>query len=506
MEANSPGYGLEGTLMNLFQILDDCVSRMGERELLQFQDQGGTWTNARLAAEAERLAGLLMKEGVRPRDHVLVLLPNRPELFLSLLALARLGCVTIPVGLGLTSRELSVIAEDGEAEWILSCGELMEKASACRLDGRPRVLDAGGLLASKGRGGPLPQSSGEGGDLAYIIYTSGTQGKPKGVILTHDSVAAEARGVAEAFTVPGEDPADLTQLLVLPLSHSYGLMVMGMTYVMGNRTVVLPRYRTQPVLEAICEHHVRLMWAVPTMYALMLGHPDADAYLGSVVHWDSGGAPLPLEHLHAIEGRFGGTVTDGYGCTEASGCVTTQTRDRYSPPGSQGFLIHGDQMEVVDENGNSLPDGQAGEFLISGATLMKGYWKRPEETDRVFLRGGYLSGDIGIRHPEGYYVFLERKDDLIIRGGENVYPLEIEKQLYQHPDVREAAVKGVPDPVMGCEIKAYVALYEGATPDGASLKEFLSNYLVSYKIPRYIEFRDELPKNSNGKILRRKLP
>jgi long-chain acyl-CoA synthetase len=163
-------------------------------------------------------------------------------------------------------------------------------------------------------------------------------------------------------------------------------------------------------------------------------------------------------------------------------------------------------MEVVDESGNPLPDGQAGEFLISGATLMKGYWKRPEETDRVFLRGGYLSGDIGIRHPEGYYVFLERKDDLIIRGGENVYPLEIEKQLYQHPDVREAAVKGIADPVMGCEIKAYVALYEGATPDGASLKDFLSNYLVSYKIPRYIEFRDELPKNSNGKILRRKLP
>ena len=163
-------------------------------------------------------------------------------------------------------------------------------------------------------------------------------------------------------------------------------------------------------------------------------------------------------------------------------------------------------MEVVDDENHPVPDGEPGEFLISGATVMKGYWNRPEHTSRVLGKEGYLSGDMGVKHPDGYYVFLERKDDLIIRGGENVYPREIENLLYQHPHVLEAAVKGVADPVMGQEIKAYVSLSAGGDADERALRDYLAERLVSYKIPRFIEIWPELPKNSNGKILRRALP
>jgi len=490
--------------MNLFHIAEESLNRLGEKDLLQFGPE--TWTNARLLAEAERLAGLLLSQGLRPGDHVMLLLPNGPEIFLAFLALARLGCVGVPAGLRLTVPELSTIARDAESRWVLALGDLGTKARESRHDPDQKIVDLGELLASGEPPSPLPAQGSAGEDLAYIVYTSGTQGEPKGVMLTHSNIIAEGKGVAEAFTVPGENPADLTQLLVLPLSHSYGLMVMSMTYFMGNKTIVLPRYRTDPVFEAIRENEVRLMWAVPTMYALMLAHPRAEEYLKSVVHWDSGGAPLPLSSLRQIEDRFGGTVTDGYGCTEASGCVTTQSRKRYSPPGTQGFLIQGDEMEVVDDENHPVPDGEPGEFLISGATVMKGYWNRPEHTSRVLGKEGYLSGDMGVKHPDGYYVFLERKDDLIIRGGENVYPREIENLLYQHPHVLEAAVKGVADPVMGQEIKAYVSLSAGGDADERALRDYLAERLVSYKIPRFIEIWPELPKNSNGKILRRALP
>jgi long-chain acyl-CoA synthetase len=435
----------------------------------------------------------------------MLLLPNEVEIFLSFLALARLGCVGVPSGTRLTVPELSSMARNSESKWILTSGDLSDRAGQGFQHLSERVVDVKALLASGGPTSTLPPRGGREEDLAYIIYTSGTEGEPKGVMLTHKNIFWEGRGVAEAFTVPGEDPAGLSQLLVLPLSHCYGLMVMCMIYFMGNKTVVLPKYSTGPVLRAIRDHQIRLMWAVPTMYALMLAHPRAQEYLRSVVHWDSGGGPLPLEHLKAIEDRFGGTVTDGYGCTEASGCVTTQSRKRYSPHGSQGFLIIGDNIEVVDDKGREVADGEPGEFLISGATVMKGYWREPEKTDRVLRDGKYVSGDIGIKHRDGYYFFRERKDDLIIRGGENIYPRDIENQLYQHPDVREAAVTGVSDPIMGNEIKAYVALRNGSPLKEEQLREYLAERLAKYKLPRYIEICSELPKSSNGKILRRKL-
>lgn len=394
--------------MNLFTIAEQSLNRTGEKTLLHFQS--GPWTNARLLSEAERLARVLRAKGLRPGDHVFLLLANGPEVFLSFLALARMGCVGVPAGLKLTVRELSDMALDSESKWILSAGDLMKKAGRCKSAVDLNVVDVKDILTGSDRGSPLPDDGGgRPEDLAYIIYTSGTTGESKGVMLTHHNIMTEGRGVAGAFTVPGEEPTDLTQLLVLPLSHSYGLMVMGMTYFMGNRTVVLPRYETEAVLQAIRRHEVKLMWAVPTMYALMLAHPEAREHLKSVIHWDSGGAPLPFAHLKAIEERFGGTVTDGYGCTEASSCVTTQSRKQYSPPGSQGFLIKGARMDVVDETGRPVPDGEPGEFLISGDTVMRGYWKKPRMTERVLKDGAYLSGDVGIRHPDGYYVFWKEK-------------------------------------------------------------------------------------------------
>jgi len=490
--------------MNLFHIAEEGLAKMGERNLLKFGTD--TWTNARLLDEAEHLAKLLLGQGLRRGDHVMLLLPNGFEIFMTFLALARLGCVGVPAGFRLTVPELSTMARDAGCRCILTSEDQGAKAWESRPDPNCRVVDVRELLVSGGPSFPIPDEGGSGEDLAYIVYTSGTQGVPKGVMLTHHNIVSDGKGVAEAFTVPGENPADLTQLLVLPLSHVYGLMVMSMTYFMGNKTVVLPRYRTELVLEAIRDNDVRLMWAVPTMYALMLADPRAHEYLKSVIHWDSGGAPLPPATLREIETRFGGTVTDGYGCTEASACVTTQSRKRYSPPGSVGFLIEGDNIDVVDDQGHPVPDGNPGEFLISGATLMRGYWNKPEVTSQVLTKDGYLSGDIGLKHPDGYYVFLERKDDLIIRGGENVYPQEIENLLYQHPKVLEAAVKGVPDPIMGQEIKAFVSLTDKADVDEGSLRDFLADRLASYKIPRSIEVWPELPKNSHGKILRRELP
>jgi len=489
--------------MNLFNIAENSLSKVGDRTLLHFGHD--EWTHSHLLSEAENLARLLLYHGLRPGDHVAILLPNGPEIFLAFLSLARLGCVAVPLSIKYTETELVKILIDSETKWVLGLKETVSKVKACGIFDSEKIVDVQAMRSLEKQGAPLPEEGGASEDLAYILYTSGTSGKPKGVMLTHGNIVAEGEGVADAFTLPAEDPSELSQLLVLPLSHSYGLMVMGMTYFMGNKTIVLPRYSTEPVLEAIRNNQIRLMWAVPTMYALMLAHKKAPEYLKSVVHWDSGGAPLPLANLKAIEDRFGGTVTDGYGCTEASGCVTTQTRKRYSPPGTQGFLIKGTQMEVVNDEGQPVPDGEPGEFLISGKTLMKGYWKQKSQTEKKLQNGAYLSGDLGLRHKDGSFTFLERKDDLIIRGGENVYPREVENLLYQMDDVIEAAVKGIHDPIMGQEIKAFVSLSRRSKLDEKKIVDFLSQRLSNYKVPRFIEILPELPKNSNGKILRRKL-
>ena len=490
-------------MKSLFQVAEENVKKRGEYDLLFFE--GRSYSNALLLDRAEHLARLLLAKGIKPGDHILILLPNGPEIFTAFLALSRLGTVAVPIGSRLTSKEIGAIARDSEALWALSDADLAPKIKETDAFLPDHIFLVKSLLAEKSHRLPLESFEPAENDLACLVYTSGTTGEPKGVMLSAGNIYAEGSGVANAYTVPGEDPSKLTQLLVLPLSHSYGLLVMFMTFFFGNKTVVLPRFSTEPVLRAIQENEVRLMWGVPTMYNLLLSFTNAENYVKSVVQWDAGGAALPATTRKGLEERFGGVVTDGYGCTEASGCVTTQDREHWSPPECQGFPIEGDDIEVIDLEGRIVPDGTPGEFRICGKTVMMGYWKKPQLTERSLKEGKYLSGDLGVKNPQGFFTFLERKDDLIIRGGENLYPREIENQLYLHPAIREAKAIGIPDPIMGQEAIAYVSLWEGSAATPEELKRFLSDRLVSYKLPKLIEILPDLPKNSNGKILGRQL-
>jgi len=490
-------------MKSLFQVAEENIARYGEYGLLRFGGQ--TYTNAHLIGEAGKLAGLLSRKGVKRGDHILIFLANGAEIFLVFLALSCLATVGVPIGTRLTSREIGVIGRDSDSLWALTDEELGPKIKEAGFLPPENILSVHSLLQKTSGHIPFESEKVNTDDLAYLVYTSGTTGEPKGVMLSNGNVYAEGWGVAKAYTVPGEDPRELTQLLSLPLSHSYGLLVMYMTYFLGNRTVVLPRFSAEPVLKAIHEHQIRLMWGVPAMYTMLLGYPDSERYVRSVIQWDAGGAALPATTRRGLEERFGGVVTDGYGCTEASGGVTTQDRVRWSPPDCQGYPIEGDDIEVVSGDGSVVPDGTAGEFRICGKTVMMGYWKKPRLTEQRLQNGKYLSGDVGVKDPRGFFTFLERKDDLIIRGGENLYPREIEDHLYLHPSVREAKVIGIPDPVMGQEAGAFVSLWEGATATPEELRNFLADRLVSYKLPKFIDIWADLPKNSNGKILAREL-
>jgi long-chain acyl-CoA synthetase len=336
-----------------------------------------------------------------------------------------------------------------------------------------------------------------------ILYTSGTTGTPKGAELTHANLVRNCSIAAGLFDMGSHS----VTLGALPLFHSFGQTCsMNATISAGGTLTLIPRFDPGKALEIIQRDRVNVFQGVPTMYGAMLHHPERDRYDTSTVELcASGGSAMPVELLRGFEEAFDCKVLEGYGLSESSPVASFNHADRERKAGSIGTPIEGVEMKVVDDDGNDLEQGEVGEIVIRGHNVMKGYWNRPDATEETIRDGWLHTGDMARVDEDGYFFIVDRKKDMIIRGGYNVYPREIEEVLYEHPAVREAAVVGVPDDQLGEEVAAAVALKDGCETTSDELREFVKEQVAAYKYPRKVWFVDDLPKGPTGKILKREI-
>ncbi|GAA4549079.1 hypothetical protein GCM10023175_36540 [Pseudonocardia xishanensis] len=341
-------------------------------------------------------------------------------------------------------------------------------------------------------------------DTAVILYTSGTTGQPKGAELTHHNLASNAATTSETLIEIGPDDVIMG---CLPLFHVFGLTCGLNAAVRAGATLTLiPRFDPAKALTVVARDEVTVFEGVPTMYAAMLHSPDAkNADMSSLRTCITGGSAMPVEILRTFESTFGCEVFEGYGLSETAPVASFNQPGHERKPGTIGFPVRGCEMRVVNDDGEDVPDGEPGEIAIRGENVMKGYWNRPDATAEAIPDGWFRTGDIATRDADGYYTIVDRKKDLIIRGGYNVYPREVEEALYEHPAVAEAAVIGIKHADLGEEIGAAVALKPDADADPEELKAFVKQRLAAYKYPRNVWLVDALPKGPTGKILRREV-
>jgi long-chain acyl-CoA synthetase len=476
---------------------DRAAVRLGATEL----------TYRELSEASGQVAADLRERGLRPGDRVGVMLPNVIQFAVVYYGVLRAGCVVIPMNPLLKAREVAYYLSDSGASMMFAWHEVADEAQlgakeaeAVCVTVEPAALavpDAGQ------RAGEVAAC--DENDTAVILYTSGTTGRPKGAELTHGNL------IHNAETVAGADLLGLSEQDVvfggLPLFHAFGqTCALNAAVSAGACLTLSPRFDPPRVLETIQRDRVTVFEGVPTMYAALLGHPDRGSYdAGSLRVCVSGGAAMPLEVMRGFEQAFGCIVLEGYGLSETSPVASFNHQHRERKPGSIGTPISGVQMRVADEAGNDVPGGEVGEILIRGRNIMKGYWNMPEATRTAIRDGWFYTGDMGRVDEDGYYFIVDRKKDLIIRGGYNVYPREVEEILYEHPAVAEAAVVGVSHPQLGEEVGAAVTLKPGAATTPEEIRDFVKEHIAAYKYPRLVWIVDALPKGPTGKILKREI-
>jgi long-chain acyl-CoA synthetase len=497
--------------MNLVELAEQNYRRFGERVSVVFEDK--EYTNLQMLRFSKKLANGLRNLGVRSGDKVVVMLLNCPEVLVSYQGILRAGGIIVPVLFLLGEKEIAHILRNSESVAIITSKELLNKIDRDRDtietlkhvivvedEDIPGTIKFWDLVEANSEEG-IPTQIKED-DLAVILYTAGTTGAPKGVMLNHKNLYSNAVSLASTVDV---EP-DNVGLLVLPLSHSYGLTVMNTGYMFENKAVMMHWFDTEETFRLIERYKVTGFAGVPAMFAMMSNSPEADKYdLSSLKRCGSGSAPLPLEILRGFQEKFDCTIREGYGLSEAAPVVSTHFPNRPQKPGSIGQPIPGVKARIVDEKDNNVPIGEIGELLVKGPNVSPGYYKLPEETAETFRNGWLYTGDMARMDEDGYLYIVERKKDLIIRGGFNIYPRDLEEVLYEHSAVLDAAVIGVPDPVMGEEVKAFVVLKEGDTASEQDIIDHCQQQLAKYKCPRCVEFLDTIPRNPIGKILRKEL-
>ena len=461
---------------------------------------------ADLDAASARVAALV-GERIEPGGRVGVLLPNVPYFPLAYYGVLRAGGVVVPMNVLLTAREIAYALEDSGAGLLLAWHGFLAEAEAGAARAGAEVVevrpgDFERLLGEREPAAEVAQAA--AGDTAVVIYTSGTTGTPKGAELSHGSLRRNAEIMAS-------DLAELTPddvvLGALPLFHSFGqTCAMNAAVQAGSCLTLLPRFEPGRALEVMARDRVTVFEGVPTMYVALVGQPERARFdLSALRRGVSGGAPIPAEVLRAAEEAFGITILEGYGLSETSPVASFNHPDRPRKATSIGTPIREVEMRVVDADDHELPPGEVGEIVIRGHNLFKGYWRRPQDTAEAMRGGWFHTGDLARVDEDGYFFIVDRKKDMILRGGFNVYPREVEELLYAHPAVTEAAVVGIPDERLGEEVGAAVALRDGQEVDADELRAFLRPQLAPYKCPRRIWFVTALPKGPTGKILKREI-
>ncbi|HEX6021509.1 MAG TPA: long-chain fatty acid--CoA ligase [Solirubrobacter sp.] len=488
-------------MSNLAEILVTTAERAGDRPALRL---GDTTTTYRMLDDASaRVAGLLAAKGLKPGDRVGLMLPNVPQFAYAYYGTLRAGGVVVPMNILLKSREVAYYLGDPEAKLLLVWHQYADEAQAGAEEAGAEVIVVGPEDFEDGAIASANVVFRRGDDLAQILYTSGTTGTPKGAMITHDNLRLTCEHVG---AVPKITEDDVT-LGVLPLFHSFGQTVMLNAGVrVGACLTLLPRFTPADALETIERQGVTIFAGVPTMFHALLHHPKRDQFDTSSLRLAiSGGSSIPLEVLNAFEQEFACDIIEGYGLSE------TAAAGAFNPPGASkagsiGTALAGTEMKLVDDKGDEVAPGAVGEIVMRGYHIMKGYWKREDATREVLSDDGWFStGDMATVDEDGYYFIVDRKKDLIIRGGYNVYPREIEEVLYEHPAVSQAAVVGIPDAAMGEEVGAAIVLKAGAEINPAEMIQFVKARIAAYKYPRKVWFTPSLPLGPTGKILKREI-
>jgi long-chain acyl-CoA synthetase len=527
---------MSATALNLAHLLDNTACLTPGREALVVQSPRGriTMTYAQLSAMVSQAANGLRAIGIRPGDHVALSCPNTPHFAVAYYAILRAGAVVVPINVLLKPREIAYHLKDSDAVAMIvfeGTAELpmatmaraaCDEVQTCRqlivitLDPAADSPVERSMTMAKVMHGQSPLSEthpSRPDDTAVMLYTSGTTGQPKGAELTHLNMmmnALAARDIMQPMLVHGLDQQNIT-LITLPLFHSTGQTAqMNAGVAGGYRLVLLPRFDPAAVLQAFEHEQINCWVGVPTMYWALMQHArqhniDTRTAAASLRLCVSGGAPMPVALMTEFEAAFGVRILEGYGLSETAPVACFNQVFRPSKPGTVGPPIFACEVRVVDAEDRPLPTGESGEVVIRGHNVMKGYYKRPLETSEALRHGWFHTGDIGVIDEDGYLTIVDRMKDLVLRGGMNVYPREIEEVLMTHPAVSLVAVIGVPDERLGEEVKAFIVRKPGAAITEDELIAWSKEQMAAYKYPRQIEFRETLPMGGTGKVLKREL-
>jgi long-chain acyl-CoA synthetase len=500
------GWGTGTSVPNVASLVWDSAERRPEHVALAGGGQRVTY--AQLRDRAAAVGGAARGAGVGIGDRVLLVGPVVPEWAIAYYGLLAAGATVVAVNAMSTERELGYFLEDAGCTLAIAdetCGGGALAAATAERGVPLWTLASGEDLGAQGGGAPLTGVHAAAfDDTAVLLYTSGTTGKPKGAQLTHGNLLSASDIFAAALRVTGDD----TLLCCLPLFHVYGQStVLNPTMQRGATLIMQTPFEPTETLRLVGGSGVTIFCGVPTMYNALLHAPappgmDLTATLRLAV---SGGAPNPLEVIRGFEQRFGAVIMEGYGMTETTSAGTFNLLTRPRKVGKVGVALPGVDVKVVRDDGSETGVDEPGEVLFGGPTIMKGYWGRPEATAETLQDGWLRSGDVATRDADGDIMIVDRKKDMIIRGGYNVYPREIEEVLYEHPEVVEAAVVGVDDEHYGQEVAAAVVAAAGSTLDAAALRAWMKERVSGYKYPRIIAFVDEIPKTPSGKLKRREV-
>jgi long-chain acyl-CoA synthetase len=505
---------------NIYDLLQLRVTAAAEKQLLFSEPDGRVFTYSKFVAAVDRAAAMLSSHGIGKGDVVSLLMPNSVEYIIGYFACWKLGAIAGPVNSLLKEHEIEFVMNNSEAKAALVALEFWDRIeniaealphlqAVIAFDDEAEATDPKWQKYIPDRAQPETEAMVDdmirSDDDAIIIYTSGTTGKPKGCLLTHGNIIANARQITAWLRFTEADRL----LTIMPLFHMNAVSVTTMSALYaGGSTVVSPKFSASKFWNIIADYQITSFGSVATMLSMLLNsYPDgvpAGLKTDQLRFAMCGSAPVPAEVMKKFEDTFDCPVIEGYGLSESTCRSTFNPPDERRRPGSCGMPI-GNEMKVVDDNDNEVANGQLGEIVLRGENILKGYFKDLEATEKAFRGGWFHTGDIGYRDQDGFFYIVDRKTDMIIRGGENIYPREIDEVLYQHPAVAAAATIGVPDQLYGEEVAAFIVLKDGTHASEEELIAHCESELADYKCPKSIRILKDIPKGPTGKLLKREL-